>query len=366
MMRVDGAGLRSLSSPELVFRCDGSTTIGFGHLMRSIAIAEAARRRGFRPRFVIAPDQNAERMLTVQGFPVEHAPADLAPAEQASWLARQLPAPSWLVVDGYPLAAQIPTLRRAGHHVLAVDDSPSGSPGALDADVVVDPSLVPPRYSASGTARFLAGPRYAPLRPAFRQFRLAARDPRRQRSPRPRVLLLSGGSDVAGLVPIALAALADGAAPLPALDLTVVLGPGVPMPDRALLDALTPRGCIELVRTPREIASLMVSATVAVTAAGTSVLELLCLGIPAVVVTVVDNQAGVGAAVQAAGAGIDLGTPAAVRPASLAAALSAVMSDRARMSAAGRALVDGGGARRIVAALTQMMGRERAPARDAA
>jgi RimJ/RimL family protein N-acetyltransferase len=92
-------------------------------------------------------------------------------------------------------------------------------------------------------------------------------------------------------------------------------------------------------------------AAVALAAAGTTCLELALFGVPMVLVSVADNQVIGATALAEKGAATYLGELPGVAPAAAANALVDLWRDegrRAAMGAAGRTLVDGGGAPRVV------------------
>jgi spore coat polysaccharide biosynthesis predicted glycosyltransferase SpsG len=333
--------------PPLFFRCAGSAELGLGHVMRAIALAEVARRRRGHVTFVMPTDGLASAIPSRYGFAVEPVAADLGPEREAALIEARAPADAWVVVDGYALGDRVRPLRRRGLRVCLVDDAPGGMSAGAEADLWISPG-----FGAAARARnALAGPRYAPLRAELRQTRLAAvaesGTPRRVR-----LVVLTGGGDVGGLLGRVIEALGQAAA-LPPMEVLAVLGPAAPEPDAAAVASLATRMPIELVRAPSDLAARLSRSDLAITAAGTTVLELLCLGVPPLMVTVVANQMGVASRIANLGAGIDLGVPAELRPAELARAILQVLASRAQFVRVGRALVDGGGARRVIAVIAR-------------
>jgi spore coat polysaccharide biosynthesis predicted glycosyltransferase SpsG len=107
---------------------------------------------------------------------------------------------------------------------------------------------------------------------------------------------------------------------------------------------------VELHAADADAAALMAQADLALGAGGTTSWERCCLGLPALLVVLADNQRTVVAALAGAGAARSLGAASALDPARLAAELDAALGDPARleaMSAAAAALCDGAGARRV-------------------
>lgn len=186
----------------ILIRADASPTIGTGHVMRCLAVAEALRDQGHEALFAAVESTPAiDRRLSADGFrhvtiagPVGEA-ADLAATR--SLLRREHG--SAVMLDGYRFGeAYRAGLQAAGARVLAWDDLGDGTP--LHADLVVNaaPQAAALPYDAMAPgAVLLLGPGYAPLR---REVRLAAQAPRPDIAGRPVLLVTFGGSDPLGLL----------------------------------------------------------------------------------------------------------------------------------------------------------------------
>jgi spore coat polysaccharide biosynthesis predicted glycosyltransferase SpsG/GNAT superfamily N-acetyltransferase len=295
----------------LLLRADAGPSIGVGHLSRCVALAEAAVARGWR--------------VSLAGS-----------VEGADWLLACLSTLDVVVVDHYELG-ELPQLRAAAR-LVSLEDGPFGRRAA---DVVVDANLAPAPRPADGSPLVLAGPRFAPLRSEV----LAARGSRLSNAPRhphgpPRVVVVMGGSAAAGAVSAALSALRE-------VDLPMTVRAISPSP----LAAPDARFTVEP-PTPR-LPALLAEADLVISAAGVTLLELCCLGVPAAVVRLADNQeAGYRAAVDQ-GLAVGLGGVADLPAA--APALRALLTDpgrRTELSRAASSVVDGRGADRILTAST--------------
>jgi UDP-2,4-diacetamido-2,4,6-trideoxy-beta-L-altropyranose hydrolase len=316
---------------RLVFRCEGSPRLGLGHVMRSIALAQAVRARGAETVFAMS-EGPAAGLAARYGFRVvglrSRAASALSPISAQA---------DWVVLDGYDFGHLYPSLRRQGVRTCAVMDQPPRPP----ADLVVNPNL----SAGPVKAPALCGARFALVRDEFSRAR------RVPRAGGLRVLLMFGGSDVAGLTARTLAWLSE-AQHLPPLQLTAVVGPLAP--GRAAIARAARRAGARLLVAPPDLPSIMAASDLAVTAAGSSVLEMLRLAVVPLMVTVADNQRGIAAAVERAGAGLDLGPASTLAGADLAQALVRAARSRRGMAAAGRRLVDGRGALRVARTLERM------------
>jgi UDP-2,4-diacetamido-2,4,6-trideoxy-beta-L-altropyranose hydrolase len=105
---------------------------------------------------------------------------------------------------------------------------------------------------------------------------------------------------------------------------------------------------------PSDLPAVMAAADLAITTASSAVLEMLRLGVVPLMVTVADNQRGIAAAVERAGAGLDLGPDSRLQGGAVAEALDRGRRARPRMAAAGRRLVDGRGALRVARTLERL------------
>jgi spore coat polysaccharide biosynthesis predicted glycosyltransferase SpsG/RimJ/RimL family protein N-acetyltransferase len=263
---------------RLLLRCDASPAGGAGHLMRCVSIAEAARAIGHE--VVLAGEIAA---VPWAGGLLDALQVDVVAAppwhELRAWLTGQ--AFAAVHVDAYDAPSD---LRRqcaaAGVVLSSIED---GTWGRRPADVVVDPSLgaeTGPRPD-DGSAAVLRGARYAPVRAAVRAGRLAAAA-RTQGDPLEVVVVL-GGTDATGALAATLAAVgrAQQAEHVPPLRVRAVAPTGA-LPDVGML--------VEPILPGPGLVDAMAGADLVVTAAGSTVSECWCLGVPAAAVPVADNQ----------------------------------------------------------------------------
>jgi UDP-2,4-diacetamido-2,4,6-trideoxy-beta-L-altropyranose hydrolase len=364
----------------VVFRADASDRIGTGHVMRCLSLAEAlrlrgaavafvsrglqgdlcdlVRRRGYETRLLSPP--NAKRRTRWLTQSVE---ADARQTVKALVsLSRQV---DWLVVDHYGLAARWESaLRPHVRRLMVIDDLANR---AHDCDVLLDQNLVPNaerRYHdlVPKTALQLLGPRFALLRPQFRE----ARRSLRARSGHVRRILVSFG----GTAPVSLTR--------KALRAVSMLGDS-----RVAVDVVTGRssslkGTVASLcgHTPNVaihgfvdgMADLMRRADIAIGAAGTSTWERCCLSLPSIVVSMAANQKAIAESAGLCGA-VDLGSHTHVGAAAIRSVLQRLATDPSlvrHMSLQARRLVDGRGAERVARKLEQLDRRRHAKTRIAA
>jgi UDP-2,4-diacetamido-2,4,6-trideoxy-beta-L-altropyranose hydrolase len=335
---------------RVLLRADSDAAIGSGHVLRMLALARAVCAAGGEARLASASiDAATARRVAAHDLPLLRC--DAAPGSEAdlAWTLAQARAGDWLVADGYAFGERWQrAARAAGVPLLVVDDF--GHCDAWDAALVLNPnaSADAQRYTRRAPdTRLLLGPHWAPLRPEFRDA-IAKRPPPRDRATR--LLVTLGGSDPARATERVVAALAlrrD-----PALRTRFVIGAA--NPDAARLAALARDAGAEALEGVEDMAAEMLRADVAVSAAGTTALELCALGVPALLVITADNQVEAARALARAGACELLGwhhEAPAERLRERIDALVAAPARRAELAARGRALVDGRGAERVVEAL---------------
>lgn len=330
-------------SPAALVVCDVGPGIGVGHLMRCLALAEELRDRGYAPVFAAAAESVpfAAEQLASRALP--HVPPPTGPRGMLRLVDET--GPALVVVDSYRLPAEVyATVRATGVPLVALVD---GDPEGREADVYVNQNLGGEQRPAgiAPEATWLGGVGYALMRDEILR---PATAPAPRPGDRPRVLAFFGGTDPFGAAPVVAGLLVRTGLPFEA----VVVAASASLADR--VRAVEPGPGQDLVVVPplSRLASAVRDADAVVSAAGTSVWELLCLGAASAVVQVADNQRAGYEAVTAGGAALGLGhldrlstDPAAGRT---AAVLLGDPVRREQLRRRARATVDGRGRRRVV------------------
>jgi UDP-2,4-diacetamido-2,4,6-trideoxy-beta-L-altropyranose hydrolase len=273
---------------RILIRTDGSRAIGTGHVMRMIALARAARTRECSVGFVCADlDSALERRLRTLAIPVERvdaAPGSLEDAEGLVELATQ-EACDWIVADGYGFGAPFQeTIRSGGHRLLVLDDF--GHCDSYCADLILNQNLSAAEglyASRAPTSRLLLGPEYALLQPEFSERRgEPAATPDRARQ----ILVTMGGADPVNATAIVMEALSR--YPEPSLRARIVIGASNPLAGSLANDTDDSR--LELLVGVEDMVEHMRWADIAVSAAGTTLLELCLMQVPTLLIALTDNQ----------------------------------------------------------------------------
>lgn len=342
---------------HVVLLTAGSPATGAGHVIRSLALADEAVRSGHHVTFVGRFEGAFVRgQLEAAGVEV----VDLPDGGASPTLSDVLAARSVDVVhvDSYHLDVTPADLSASGARLVSnVEDGPFGRrPAGLTVDPTVGAeSLARP----AGPGLVCRGARFAPLRRRIL-------DQRGRTSVRPeaeRVLVMMGGTDASQQLPRVLRLLEATRLPL---DVTAIVPAGAAVPTSAGLLRINATAPTD------DIARLMVTHDLVVSAAGTSATELMCLGVPTALVCVADNQRiGYARAVREGGAlGLGDSTVALDEVAAAATLRRALLDDdlRRRLAETARGLVDGLGSWRVVRTWEQLVAEPPAatPAPDVA
>jgi UDP-2,4-diacetamido-2,4,6-trideoxy-beta-L-altropyranose hydrolase len=292
---------------NMLIRADAGGTLGTGHVMRCLALAQAWQAAGGDICFVMATHASAlETRLQAEGMQIIHlSGVELGNSEDAAatvLLAQQLNA-SRIVVDGYHFGCEYQKyLKTTGLHVTFIDDH--GHANAYMADIVLNQNIhARTDFYARRTqmTQLLLGTTYALLRREFWPWQ----DWQRQITPiAHKILVTLGGSDpdnVTQKVVMALNQLSDSHTEA----LVVVGGQNPLLPELATAVGSNP--AIQLRQNVANMPELMAWADIAISAGGSTCWELAFMGLPALVLVLADNQQPLAAGLDEAGAIINLG-----------------------------------------------------------
>lgn len=290
-------------SRKIAIRTDASITIGAGHVMRCLTLAEELRQAGAEVCFMCRRGRGD--MLDIihdHGFPsvALETEADWhCDAEQTLSALTNQHRIDWLVVDHYQLDRRWESLLRpTTRNILVIDDL---ADRPHDCDALLDQNYyknAKKRYSSlvPSHCRLFLGPEFTLLR---EEFRIAARNLRPRDGHVRRLLVTFGATDPTdetGKVLSALRALDS-----PSISTDVVVG--ATNPRRADIKAL----CTTMPRVrfhvqTNRMAALMNEADLAIGASGATTWERCILGLPTLTVTTADNQKQTASDLAAAGA----------------------------------------------------------------
>jgi UDP-2,4-diacetamido-2,4,6-trideoxy-beta-L-altropyranose hydrolase len=344
---------------RLLIRVDASPKMGTGHWMRTQSLAvEWARLGG---HVCIATCLNTDEPLLKtplsKGWRIETI-TDVAGTDGDAASTRavvQAWAPQWIVVDGYHFReAYLSSLSACDIPLLIVDDLADRNLGAATAILNQNAYASSIDYTSltSSSTLLLDGPQFALLRPEF-----AAHNRETPSSPAEaiHVVITMGGTDPSEATEGAIRALTATEAATP-LQITIIVGAGNPRHAQiaAAAQPLSERHPTTVVVNPTNFAELLARADLVISAAGTTTLEIACLGVASALVICADNQVRVARSFDDSGAAVSLGWHHELETPAVRDRIELLLSDEERRSKLARTAslwVDGRGTLRVAESL---------------
>jgi UDP-2,4-diacetamido-2,4,6-trideoxy-beta-L-altropyranose hydrolase len=262
-----------------VLRADASSSIGVGHVMRSLSLGEALLDEGFGVELVsfeLAPSlQSLAASCGVEVIELSCAPRSNDDAQFV--LQRNA---NIVVVDGYEFSREFFAVLEASSTPFAVvDDNAETNAHSPSAVINQNPHASASMYAhLHGNSKHLLGLQYAMVRNEVREV-AAMNLPSREGE----VFVAMGGADFLGLTAPIVEALAE-------TGLQIRVAVGHANTQRAQIQKLADQfGHVTLIEQQDYVSSLA-SAHVAVLAAGSSLWEACAVGTPSIGLVVADNQ----------------------------------------------------------------------------
>lgn len=330
----------------VVFRTEGGPAVGLGHIRRSMTLAQELQRRKAKIHFIVRQDSLSVQLLAAHGFDADgvNEEDDQDLRETVTSIAR-LDA-HVVVVDSYKIK-QVAAARSPGRVLVAIDDLAEAG-WLVETDLIVNGSVNAEDLSYPSGVKKLLGPDYLLLREEFSQ------NPERHvRDTVQRVLISVGGADKDGITATLIKYVRNA---LPTVLIDVVLGPffdpeNIDTIQRAAQDDTD----VTLHISPANPRALMLACDIAISGGGQTACELAAAGTPALAIMVADNTHHNMSGLESKGALLSLGgAHSKTFEDTLIRELKNLAGDtrkRAEMSRAGRALIDGLGAKRVAQAI---------------
>lgn len=354
--------------------------IGSGHVMRCLTLAERLRVEGSECHFICRNhpgnliDAIRTRGFTVSVLPTLASHAQIAQSDHApghaAWLgcswevdAKETTAlldtlsPDWLIVDHYSLAhGWESAVSRQGMRLMVIDDL---ADRPHQCELLLDQTLgrSAEDYQAwvnKGCA-VLVGPEFALLRQEFPALRTYSLN-RRKHPVLQKLLISMGGVDQPNATTRVLSALHDCSLPS-SLEITVVMGQHAPWLTQVREQASRIHWPTTVLVNIMDMAKHMAESDLTIGAAGTTAWERCCLGLPALIVILAENQRQGALALQASGAALLINDVPSINQ-RLPVLLDEIgKPERLKQVAlASSGITDGDGARRMTNILLKMNG----------
>jgi UDP-2,4-diacetamido-2,4,6-trideoxy-beta-L-altropyranose hydrolase len=282
---------------NVVFRVDSSVQMGIGHLMRCLTLANELEQKNHNITFICRKLKgNSIRLINHKvialSIDVDFRSKDVylnwLGAEQeddAEQTIKVIPKDiDYLIVDSYALDEKWhQKLRPHIGKIMVIDDLADRQ---LDCDVLLNQNLGVQEENYKGKVpngcEMLLGCDYALLRPEFANLRERALKKRRSTKEIKNILVSMGGSDNENITYHVLQEIAD--------DLNIVVVLGSSSPHNAMIESYARNRDIEVVIDAKNMSELMLNADLAIGAGGSTSWERCCLGLPALVYIIGEDQ----------------------------------------------------------------------------
>ncbi len=332
-------------SKTIAFRCDASSTIGFGHLVRCMALANELREgHDCRTVFLVRPDASTQAKLAESSqefilLPEFNSQDDYR--ESLRKILIELEAKSLVVDVRDDLSSDtLRSLKQEKVKIIIIDD---GSERRLAADLAFYPPV--PQAKALDWAgcdgKIYCGWEWVLLR---RQF---ASIPARYPNQVPHILIAMGGSDPSGFTLMAIAALNKVKDDFSA---TVIIGPGFTGKSQLKEIIADSRKNIKVLEKVEDMVSIMLRTDLALAAFGMTAYELAASGVPAFHFCLSPDHAISATTFADSGIAYSFGHNNSLQLSDVVSKIDAFLSDRnllREMGLRSRQYIDGNGCKRI-------------------
>jgi UDP-2,4-diacetamido-2,4,6-trideoxy-beta-L-altropyranose hydrolase len=270
---------------HVVFRVEGSASIGLGHIMRCLGLAQGLTRNGHTTSFVMSKE-SAQFCQSRQDWIGEITILpNLKEAEEVPWIHAhcQHNRASWLILDGYQFSENYRLELRTEHYKLAMFDDMNDS-GSLHTELVINGSNAAANIDYQQTAPnalLATGERFSVLRQEFIEIENLSWDARTS------LLVMFGGSDPYNKTIEVVDALTKCNATAP-----IVLITGAAYSRLTELKTVIEKSGLNIrhIHDCQSMVAELTQSRLTISAAGGSQFELRACATPAILVVVADNQ----------------------------------------------------------------------------
>lgn len=340
---------------RLLFVTIGDGTVGYGHLSRCLSLAEFAAKQDLSASFLLFGDLDAYERVTCAGFNCVVQPIPVLESWSMNPVFNHIRSTDFVVTDfSHPkvfgcmndVRKMLDHLQLCARKLIMIDGMGAQALATKIPDIPVDILVVPyvgAFVSSKKNYTTLAGASYAILAPPYQQL-----PERIVREKSDRILVCCGGGDSTRLTPLILEGLNLISRNL---DIRVIVGPFFDKQLKATLidSASASKQSIQLIDAPECLAGHMLWCDLAITTSGLIKYELAATSTPGILISIDDFHHHVNQPFAESGAVIDLGikvSPQLIEYQVLELLDSVDM--RLGMAQAGRRLIDGRGAVRII------------------
>lgn len=295
---------------KILLRTDASSEIGTGHVMRCLALSNAAKQRGWECTFVLRDPEDeivqcitsfshrVEKLMSINSEKITYdatAHGDWLPVSQTQDANETVEViceldPDWIIVDHYALdATWLAIIAKSNAKILVIDDLGDRE---LICDVLLDQNLgasVEKYYGKLPTdCRLLLGPTFALLRSEFKDWRECSLESRLDRNFE-NILVTLGGVDAENHTLQILKEISKSDYAMKC-EFTVVIGGSYPHTKKLYEFLQMSKLKVSVLSNVENMAQIMSESDLCIGAAGSTSWERCCLGLPTITFTIADNQ----------------------------------------------------------------------------
>ncbi|TYB78756.1 UDP-2,4-diacetamido-2,4,6-trideoxy-beta-L-altropyranose hydrolase [Bizionia myxarmorum] len=166
-----------MQEKKILFRADGNSEIGLGHLYRTFALIEMLK-ENYECRLVTRSD--SELIIIPKTYKVDLVPVSIYINDEPKWLAENYNTSANLIIaDGYAFDSNYQKeIKKLGYKLIYIDDLTTIENSA---DIVINHSLVVTRehFQAKPYTKFALGSHFAMLRPKFIEVAKKSKQPKK-------------------------------------------------------------------------------------------------------------------------------------------------------------------------------------------
>lgn len=150
---------------KILFRADGSSNTGLGHLYRLFSLVEIVKDTF---EFVFLTHQCSTSSVIPKDYNIKIIPKNISIEKEPDWLVAMFPSKEYIIIaDGYQFVASYQKkIKSNGYNLIYVDDLAKNQ---MYADVVINhsPNIQETDYKKETYTKLALGTQYALLRPLF-------------------------------------------------------------------------------------------------------------------------------------------------------------------------------------------------------
>tara|TARA_B100000686_G_scaffold354068_1_gene462484 strand:+ start:1623 stop:2642 length:1020 start_codon:yes stop_codon:yes gene_type:complete len=271
---------------KVLIRTDGSLDLGYGHVYKTLWLAEVLCSEKCDVRFLISSDPQAETLVKGKGFDLKTFSSGLNDEKKADILMEETAEirPDYLIIDHWTWStAYWNRLTKIPGTFIVGNDVPENKFQHFDiAFQGIKNDLTNKNFTQKG-CRVFSGPDYLMVNPEFKRYANRWKPDFQLKN----ILLTFGGGDRSNLSTKVLATLDSFCNPL---SITLVLGPGACRKEDLKL-IVNNRHALNIVQNASYLPEWMIKCDVAIVSGGAGTLsELALTGTPAVALAGYDNQ----------------------------------------------------------------------------